>query len=170
MPAVSKDQQAAAGIARSVEKGDKPQSELRGASKRMFQSMRGKGELHKFAATKRKGLPKHVGEARQMFERDDAPKLGLGKTGLKFARMTSKEAFKPAGNSDTKWKTSLKLRAGLAGEKPNAPMHSNDKVGKVPHAMKESTRRKALAKRFKSGDLHSEAVTPQKVVAVLLDD
>lgn len=142
MPAPSKAAQAAAGIAHAVEKGKMPQSKLRGASKQMFKSMRGTGELKKFASGSTKGKPQHVGEARRMFERDDAPKLGLGKTGLKFARMGSKEAFKPAkgGQSDTKWQTSLKLRAGLAGEKSSAPMHSNDKVGKVPHAMKEARR------------------------------
>jgi hypothetical protein len=174
MPSVSKAQQGAAGIARAVEKGDKPKSELRGASKRMFKSMHGKGELHKFAATKRKGLPQKVGEAktaRAMLEeshgvgswggrgdwhghegRDDAPKLGLGKTGLKFARMGSKEAFKTGGTgTDAKWKTSIKLRAKLAHEKPGGKMKSMDKVGRVPSAIKDS-------------------VTPKQVVAAMLDD
>jgi hypothetical protein len=93
--------------------------------------------------------------ARALFiaERDDAPKLGLGKTGLKFARMTSKAAFKPAkgGQSDSKWATSAKLRAELAHEKPGGPMKSMDKVGKVPHAIKD-------------------AVTPRGVVKAMLDD
>lgn|SRR5574337_295417 len=152
MPAVSKAQQAAAGIAHAVEKGELPKSKLRGASKRMFQSMHGTGELKKFAKTKTGGLPQKKTEegqmtARMMFHRerisegrDDAPKLGLGRTGLKFARMQSKEAMKPAkgGQSDAKWQTSLKLRAGLAGEKPSAKMASKDAVGKVQHAFKES--------------------------------
>ncbi len=47
----------AAGIAHAVEKGEMPKSKLKGASKQMYQSMKGTGELHKFAATKRKGLP-----------------------------------------------------------------------------------------------------------------
>ena len=158
MPAVSKAQQQAAGIAHAVEKGEEPESKLRGASKEMFKSMKS-GDLKKFAKTKRKGLPKRVEAgpvtARALFiaERDDAPKLGLGKTGLKFARMTSKAAFKPAkgGQSDSKWATSAKLRATLAGEKPGGPMKSMDKVGKVPKAFKET-------------------VTPKQVVTALLDD
>lgn len=157
MPAVSKAQQQAAGIAHAVEKGELPKSKLRGASKQMFQMK--SGDLKKFAKTKRKGLPKHVEggpvTAKELFiaERDDAPKLGLGKTGLKFARMTSKAAFKPAkgGQSDSKWATSAKLRAELAHEKPGGPMKSMDKVGKVPHAIKDS-------------------VKPQAVVKALLDD
>lgn len=93
--------------------------------------------------------------ARKLIERDDAPKLGLGKTGLKFARMNSKEAFKPAkgGQSDAKWATSLKLRAHLAGEKPSAKMQSRDAVGKVPRAMKGV----------------GEQITAPQVVAKLLD-
>jgi len=62
MPAVSKDQQAAAGIAHAVEKGELPKSKLKGVSKQMYKGMRGKGELHKFAATKTKDLPKHKTE------------------------------------------------------------------------------------------------------------
>lgn len=147
---VSKAQQAASGIAHAVEKGELPKSKLRGASKRMFKSMHGTGELHKFAATKTKGLPQKKTEegvvmaARQMFERerlaegrDDAPKLGLGKTGLKFARMTSKEAFKTAGGTDAKWKTSARLRSELAGEPYGAKMRSKDVAGKVPSAIKD---------------------------------
>lgn len=95
-------------------------------------------------------LPQHVEgrmTARMMFHRervsegrDDAPKLGLGKTGLKFARMQSKEAMKPAkgGQSDAKWQTSLELRSKLAGESPTSKMKNKDAVGKVPHAFKES--------------------------------
>lgn len=201
MPAVSKSQQQAAGIAHAVEKGELPQSKLRGASKQMFQSMKS-GDLKKFAKTKSKELPKHVegapATAKELFiaERDDAPKLGLGKTGLKFARMTSKQAFKPAagGKSDAKWATSAKLRAELAHEKPGGAMKSMDKVGKVPSAIKEekwlkgaikpehkgyctpmtkstcTPRRKALAKTLKKHHGFHEAVTPEKVVKALLDD
>lgn len=63
MPATSKSQQQAAGIAHAVEKGELPKSKLKGASKQMYQGMAGKGELHKFAATKTGGLPKHVKES-----------------------------------------------------------------------------------------------------------
>jgi len=58
--AVSKAQRRAAGIAHAAQKGEIPQSKLRGASKEM--SKMAKGELHKFAATKEKDLPKHVEE------------------------------------------------------------------------------------------------------------
>lgn len=54
--AVSKAQRKAAGIAHAAQKGEIPKSELRGASKEMAKMS--KGELHKFAATKEKGLPK----------------------------------------------------------------------------------------------------------------
>lgn len=63
MPALSVAQQQAAGIAHAVEKGEKPASELRGASRQMYKSMKGKGELHKFAATKHGGLPQHKEES-----------------------------------------------------------------------------------------------------------
>lgn len=54
--AVSQAQRAAAGIARAAQKGDIPQSKLRGASKAMAKMPA--GELKKFATTKEKGLPK----------------------------------------------------------------------------------------------------------------
>ena len=56
--AVSQAQRRAAGIAHAAQKGEIPKSELRGASKEMARMP--KGELHKFAATKEKGLPKKV--------------------------------------------------------------------------------------------------------------
>jgi Protein of unknwon function (DUF3008) len=57
MPSVSKSQQQAAAIALHA-----PKSELRGSSKEMAKSMT-KDELHKFAKTKRKGLPAHVSDS-----------------------------------------------------------------------------------------------------------
>jgi hypothetical protein len=57
MPAKSKKQQMAAGAALSVKRGDKPKSSLKGASKKMADSMSEK-ELEKVASTKRKDLPK----------------------------------------------------------------------------------------------------------------
>jgi len=96
---------------------------------------------------------KRESAARTLIERDDAPSLGLGKTGLKFARMGSKEAFKTTNGTDEKWKTSAKLRTELAGEKPGTKMKSMDKVGPVRKAMKGL----------------GERVTPKQVVAALLD-
>jgi hypothetical protein len=58
--AVSVAQRRAAGIAHAAQKGEIPKGKLRGASKEMAKMP--KGELHKFAATKEKGLPTKVKE------------------------------------------------------------------------------------------------------------
>jgi len=58
MPARSKAQQKAAGAALSAKRGDTMVSELKGASKSMYESMTEK-ELEEFASTDRKGLPEH---------------------------------------------------------------------------------------------------------------
>jgi hypothetical protein len=59
MPAKSKAQQKAAGAALSAKRGDTKKSELKGASKSMYDSM-SEFELEYFAKTKRKGKPEHV--------------------------------------------------------------------------------------------------------------
>ncbi len=56
MPAKSKAQQKAAGAALSAKRGDTRVSELKGASRSMYESMTEK-ELEEFASTDRKGLP-----------------------------------------------------------------------------------------------------------------
>ena len=56
MPATSKAQQKAAGAALSAKRGEIKKSELRGASRDMYESMSEK-ELEEFAETRRKGLP-----------------------------------------------------------------------------------------------------------------
>lgn len=56
MPAKSKAQQKAAGAALAAKRGETPKSELRGASREMFESMTEK-ELEDLAETKRTGLP-----------------------------------------------------------------------------------------------------------------
>ena len=58
MPAKSKAQQKAAGAALSAKRGDTKKSDLKGASKEMYDSM-SESELEDFASTKRKGKPKH---------------------------------------------------------------------------------------------------------------
>jgi len=58
MPATSKAQQKAAGAALSAKRGDTRKSELKGASKDMYESMSEK-ELEDMASTKRKGKPEH---------------------------------------------------------------------------------------------------------------
>ena len=54
--AESKKQQMAAGAALSAKRGDKPKSQLKGASKGMVESMSEK-ELHEMASTRREDLP-----------------------------------------------------------------------------------------------------------------
>jgi hypothetical protein len=56
MPATSKAQQKAAGAALSAKRGETKKSELKGASREMYESMSEK-QLEEFAETKRKGLP-----------------------------------------------------------------------------------------------------------------
>lgn len=148
MPATSQAQQQAAGAALAAKRGETSPKKLYGAAKDMFKSMKS-GELSKFAGTKRKGLPKKKTDeslsAKGIFEgRDDVASLNIGRAGRKFARMTSKEAFKTTDGTDDKWKASVALRAGLAGEKPGAQMKSMDKVGKVPSAIKDSITSKAV--------------------------
>ena len=58
MPAKSKAQQKAAGAALSAKRGDTKKSDLKGASKEMYDSM-SESELEDFASTKRKGKPEH---------------------------------------------------------------------------------------------------------------
>lgn len=57
MPAKSQAQQKAAGAALSAKRGDTKKSELKGASKSMYESMNEK-QLEEFAETDRKNLPK----------------------------------------------------------------------------------------------------------------
>lgn len=58
MPAKSKAQQKAAGAALSAKRGETKKSELKGASKEMYESMSEK-ELHDFAATSHAAKPEH---------------------------------------------------------------------------------------------------------------
>ena len=59
MPAKSKKQQMAAGMAYAVKKGEMPMMKLKGAAKHMAEGMSGV-DLKKFAGTKRKKLPLKV--------------------------------------------------------------------------------------------------------------
>lgn len=56
MPATSQAQQKAAGAALAAKRGEIKKSELKGASRDMYESMSEK-QLEEFAQTKRKGLP-----------------------------------------------------------------------------------------------------------------
>ena len=62
MPAKSKAQQMAAGAALSAKRGEIKKSDLKGASKQMYESMSEK-ELEEMASTERKGKPEHAGES-----------------------------------------------------------------------------------------------------------
>ena len=59
MPAKSKAQQRAAGAALSAKRGETKVSELKGASKQMYDSMT-EAELEEYAGTDREGLPDRV--------------------------------------------------------------------------------------------------------------
>ena len=59
MPAKSKAQQKAAGAALAAKRGEIKKSELKGASKSMYESM-SEDQLEDFASTKRKGKPEKV--------------------------------------------------------------------------------------------------------------
>ena len=61
MPAKSKAQQKAAGVALAVKRGEADKSSLQGASKEMFESMT-EEELEEFASTKHDNLPDKVDE------------------------------------------------------------------------------------------------------------
>ena len=61
MPAQSKAQQRAAGAALSAKRGDTKVSDLRGASRQMYDSM-SEAELDDYASTELDGLPEHVDE------------------------------------------------------------------------------------------------------------
>jgi len=63
MPAKSKAQQKAAGAALAAKRGEIKKSELKGASRDMYDSMSEK-QLDEFASTKRKGLPEHKDSGR----------------------------------------------------------------------------------------------------------
>ena len=61
MPAKSKAQQMAAGAALAAKRGEIDVSELKGASREMYESM-SEQQLDEFAETKRKGKPYHVAD------------------------------------------------------------------------------------------------------------
>ena len=59
MPATSKSQQKAAGAALAAKRGELKKSELKGASRSMYDSMN-ENQLEEMASTKRKGKPEKV--------------------------------------------------------------------------------------------------------------
>ncbi|GFM31220.1 MULTISPECIES: DUF3008 family protein [unclassified Novosphingobium] len=61
MPAKSKAQQKAAGAALAAKRGEANKSDLKGASREMYESMNEK-QLEDFAGTSRKDKPDHIDE------------------------------------------------------------------------------------------------------------
>ncbi len=59
MPAKSKAQQKAAGAALAAKRGEQKESDLKGASRSMYESMSAR-QLDELASTKRKGKPEHA--------------------------------------------------------------------------------------------------------------
>lgn len=59
MPAKSRAQQMAAGAALAAKRGESKKSDLKGASREMYESMSEK-ELEELASTKHKGKPERV--------------------------------------------------------------------------------------------------------------
>lgn len=62
MPAKSKAQQMAAGVALSAKRGEKDPSELEGPAKSMYESM-DEDELEEMASSERKGKPEHKSDS-----------------------------------------------------------------------------------------------------------
>lgn len=62
MPAKSKAQQKAAGAALAAKRGETKVSDLKGASRSMYESMT-EDELEELAATKRKGMPERASDS-----------------------------------------------------------------------------------------------------------
>lgn len=58
MPAKSKAQQKAAGMALSAKRGEMKKSDLQGAARKMYDSM-SQSELEEMASTSQKGKPEH---------------------------------------------------------------------------------------------------------------
>jgi len=129
--AVSKAQRRAAGIAHAAQKGEIPRSKLRGASKEMAKMT--KGELHKFAATKEKGLPKHVEE-----ESTDKRDQHAEKAGRKVTKDLEYD-MKHKGKDDNK--------AERAGRKVTKDIEYDEKHKKV----KETTSSGSVATATTSG-------------------
>jgi hypothetical protein len=59
MPSKSRAQQKAAGAALAAKRGEATKSDLKGASRAMYESMN-ESQLGAFASTKHKGKPEHV--------------------------------------------------------------------------------------------------------------
>jgi hypothetical protein len=116
MPATSKSQQRAAGIAHAAKIGKIKPSKLKGASKQMYKSMTNKDILH-FASTKRRGLPEKVVEA-LLDERDDLElgKVNIPKAAKAYARITGKDVMTQPNGISNKYRKSMNCIKAVTGQ------------------------------------------------------
>jgi hypothetical protein len=101
MPAKSKAQQKAAGAALSAKRGESKRSDLKGASKQMYDSMSEK-QLDEFASTKRKGKPNYT---------PDSPIPAKKAKRKRAAKKAAKTRSKNAAKRKTVAKKAAKKRA-----------------------------------------------------------
>ena len=133
--AVSQAQRRAAGIAHAAQKGEIPKSRLRGASKEMAQMPQ--GELHKFAATKEKGLPKKVKE-----ESTDREDQRAEKAGRRVAKdIEYDEGHKAKGDN----------KAERAGKRVTKDIEYDDKKDRKEKKVDETTVSGSVATAAPSG-------------------
>ena len=128
--AVSKKQRKAAGIAHAAQKGEIPKKELRGASKEMAKMP--KGELHKFAATKEKGLPEKVKAKKEGLEKhsDAELKAASGKDRETDKKSGVSPQFKTSQVKDELKKRSKEVdETTTAGSVSTAPAEKKAKGG-----------------------------------------
>lgn len=96
MPAKSKSQQKAAGMALAAKRGDMPVSDLQGAAKDMYDSMSA-SELEDFAETEHEGLPNKVEETTATLDQS------LIKTAMKRGAAAAKKRKRRAPLMDPKF-------------------------------------------------------------------
>ena len=77
--------------------------------------------------------------------RDDAPKLGLGKAGLAYARMSSSDVMDQPGGTAKKVTKRYNMVKDVTNQQGVKGFPSMDKAGKVPSAIKDSRAQKVAA-------------------------
>jgi len=133
MPATTIAQRKLFGIARAVQKGEKPAGEAGSAARRIARGVSPE-KINHFARTKESGLPQRKGESlvkqlvrRALDERDDIDKLNLPPESKSYARMTSKDVMSQPGGTSRKWFKSLNLRKAITNQKGIKGFPSMDK-------------------------------------------
>lgn len=87
----------------------------------------------------------HVGRSKAPEGRDDASKLGLGKAGMAYARMSSSDVMDQPGGTAKKVTKRYNMIKDVTNQKNIKGFPSMDKVGKVPSAIKDSRAQKVVA-------------------------